>query len=272
MPTPPNFSSWRHFHGVLLRTHNPIVKAFFDTKEEEDRVSNRGQKQPSISQIRTACLIQVNDSAIVAAGKITLFNNYITVNQLVDVDFYAIPIEEYHEKVRFKPQIMLLFRQAKPRAGFRPLESRIGFRWREEDPNDFHAERMAVKIDNIFGWKTNPFRFDRGTTICSYVDPPNGYRLKIYASTADEGRKVVQQVLDLQDDSFDKDFFASSHTDRDFRDGTKERRIYGEWRKEPRERPEGEVTFYRAELKIWGVKPDVTLVDYSGRRSDLLKR
>jgi hypothetical protein len=112
MPTPPNFSSWRHFHGVLIRTHNPIVKAYFDNLEEADKTDNRGQKVPSIGQIRTACTIQVNDSAIIASGKIALFSNYMAIrNNQVDVDFYAIPIEDYHEKVRFKPQVMLLFRQ-----------------------------------------------------------------------------------------------------------------------------------------------------------------
>jgi hypothetical protein len=273
MPNPPNFSSWRHFHGVLLRTHNATVLAYFDDLEAKDKAFNQGKKSPSIAQIRNACTIQVNDSAIVTSGKISLFNNYMMVrNAGLDPDYYAMPIEDYHERVQFKPQIILLFRQrlSEVKEGFRPLESQIGFRWREDKPSELDAKSMARTIDNVFGWDTNPYKWERGPVICSYVDPANGYRLRIYAKSDQEGRDVVERVLQLQDDQFDRDCFAWSQTERNLRDGRETEFIYGEYRKLPRERPTGEVVFYRAELKVWGVRPDVTLVDYSKRRSDLL--
>jgi hypothetical protein len=273
MPNPPNFSSWRHFHGVLIRTHNPLVEAYFAKLQKEDEESNRGKKTPSIRVIKQACLILVNDSAVVAAGKLTLFNSYLASrNAGLEADYYAIPIEDYHEKVQFKPQIVLLFRQRDRDvpSGRRPIEGQIGFRWRKESPSEIDAESLARKIDSVFGGKDSPYEWEKGVFICSYIDPPNGYRLKIYAKNEDEGRKVVEQVLQLQDDRFDEDFFAWSQSTRDFRSGREVDFIYGESRNLPRERPSGDVVFYRAELKIWGVRPDVTLVDYSGRRSDLL--
>jgi hypothetical protein len=273
MPTPPNFSSWRHFHGVLIRTHNPIVKKYFDDLEAKDRQSNRGQKAPSIGQIRTACTIQVNDSAIIASGKIALFSNYMAIrNNQVDVDFYAIPIEDYHEKIQFKPQIVLLFRQRDRDvpSGRRPLEGQIGFRWMRENISEFNAESMANKIDFTFGSKDSPEGYERGAVICNYVRPEEGYRLRVYAYDENEGRRIIEKTLSLQDHQYDPDFFSFSQTRRNLRSGNESKFIYGESRDLPRERPSGEVYFYRAELKIWGVRPDVTLVDYSGRRSDLL--
>jgi hypothetical protein len=273
MPTPPNFSSWRHFHGVLLRTHNPIVHAYFQALEDQDKKTNGSRKSPSIRQIRTACIIQVNDSAIVASGKVTLFNNYmIARNAQANTDFYAIPIEDYHEKIQFKPQIVLLFRQRDRDvpSGRRPLEGQIGFRWMKENISELNAESMARKIDSVFGTIDSPEGYERGAVICNYVRPEEGYRLRVYAYDENEGRRIIEKTLSLQDHQYDPDFFSFSQTRRNLRSGNESKFIYGESRDLPRERPSGEVYFYRAELKIWGVRPDVTLVDYSGRRSDLL--
>lgn len=274
MPTPPNFSSWRHFHGVLIRTHNPLVEAYFAKLQQEDEANNKGKKTPSIRVIKQACLILVNDSAVIAAGKLTLFNSYlVSRNAGLEADYYAIPIEDYHEKVQFKPQIMLLFRQRDRDvpSGRRPLEGQIGFRWVKENITEFNAELMAEKIDFILGSKDSPEHYRRGAVICNYVRPEEGYRMRVYADDEDEGRQIIERVVSLQDHSFDPDFFSFSQTRRNLRSGNESKYIYGESRDLPRERPSGEVYFYRAELKIWGVRPDVTLVDYSGRRSDLLK-
>lgn len=274
MPTPPNFSSWRHFHGVLIRTHNPLVEAYFAKLQQEDEANNKGKKTPSIRVIKQACLILVNDSAVIAAGKLTLFNSYlVSRNAGLEADYYAIPIEDYHEKVQFKPQIMLLFRQRDRDvpSGRRPLEGQIGFRWMKENITEFNAELMAEKIDFILGSKDSPEHYRRGAVICNYVRPEEGYRMRVYADDEDEGRQIIERVVGLQDHSFDPDFFSFSQTRRNLRSGNESKYIYGESRDLPRERPSGEVYFYRAELKIWGVRPDVTLVDYSGRRSDLLK-
>lgn len=273
MPTPPNFSSWRHLHGVLIRTHNPRVEAFFSKLQREDEASNKGKKSPSIRVIRQACLILVNDSAVVTTGKLSLFNSYVaSLGGGSEADYYAIPIEDYHEKVQFKPQIVLLFRQRDRDApsGRRLLEGQIGFRWMRENISGLNAESMARKIDLIFGSRDSPEGYRRGAVICNYVRPEEGYRLRVYADDENEGRRIVEKTLSLQDHSYDPDFFSFSQTRRNLRSGNESKFIYGESRNLPRERPTGEVRFYRAELKIWGVRPDVTLVDYSGRRSDLL--
>ena len=272
MPLPPNFSSWRHFHGVLVRTHNPTVQAFF-SKLESDLGRGDSGKKKAIQQIRTACTIRVNDSAIVASGKVALFNSYAIAKSVgVEGDFYAMPIEDYHERVRLKPQVVLLFRQPRDEVpdGRRAIEAQIGFRWRKESPSKGDAASLANRIDSEFGWRDRPYKWERGAVIGSYVDPDRGYRLKLYVKNQSEGREVIEKVLNLQNDSFDRNFYSYSKTERQLRDGTERQTILGESRKLPRERPSGRVAFYRAELKVWGVRPDVTLVDYSGRRKDLL--
>lgn len=272
MPLPPNFSSWRHLHSVLMRTYNRRVNEWFKDLAAEELSITDGRRS-----LRTACMIDVNDSAIVASNKMTLFSLVIQGWGGEDSAYYAVPVEDFHERVQFKPQISLLFRQPWEEVPEhkRPIESIISFRLPQEPEtlNEIDLKSFARKIDAILGTRQTPFKWQRGRVKVNYTDPSKGYRLQLLASSETEGKQVISKVLQIQGHSINLDFLTvSTAPSRNFRSGAETRFLVGESRKLPRERPIGNVIFRRAELKVWGVRPDITLVDYTGLRSDWLNR
>ena len=270
MPLPPNFSNWRHLRGTLVIIHNRRVKEWFKDITSEELSIADGR-----NSLRTACLIQPDDSAIVTANRLTLFD--LVVNGYGDENsYYAMPISEYQERVKFKPQIVMLFRQASNEVpeNKRPIESQIGFRLDEKPEliTETTFKAYARKIDSIFGTKESPYRWQRGKVKVNYNDPDNGYRLQILAYSENEGKQVIGKVLQIKGDTLNNDLLTVSVApNRDFRTGNETKFIAGESRKLPRERPIGYVRLVRAEMKIWGVNPDIVLVDYLGKKKDYLE-
>jgi hypothetical protein len=169
---------------------------------------------------------------------------------------YATPIHTYHDRVQFKPQIVLLFRErVVSDLRDRPIESQVGFRLMGGflDPCS-----MAERIDNVFH---RDYVIARGTYKCAYWDPDRGYRMNCLVADPSEAERLFRDVLSLQGHSFDSERFSIN------------RMPYRQFNSDPdagrRERPTGYVHLLFAELKIWQQK-DKVLVDRSGRRKSIL--
>ena len=257
--------------STLANTHNPIVReAFKDLGNENwspDITTPRGS-------LRTACTIQVTDSATVAQNRMHLFYNVLGYNNREK--YYAIPIETYQENVRFSPHVTLIFMEklSDVAEGFQRLKSEISFRLINEDPALFREEdarRLGQKIKSIFAPADRPIRIHKGRTKYNYFDKENGYRLSLLVTSESEGESIVRKVLSVKETPFQEDFVSVSNSKRRYSPVPPLTTVYGKSVRLPRNRPVGYVYFWRAELKIHGLRPDVTLVDYSGARSALVR-
>lgn len=104
--------------------------------------------------------------------------------------------------------------------------------------------------------------------MCSYTDWNRGYQLQLLCRDKGEGKRVVEQVLDIQQHSPDwKNFNASENDEpaqayptlpgREF--------ILGKSERMPRKRPIADVRFRHAVMHIYGRPNPVVLVDTEQR-------
>lgn len=103
--------------------------------------------------------------------------------------------------------------------------------------------------------------------MCTYTDWEKGYQLQLLSRSEAEGRRVVEQVLDIQQDSPDWSYFntkENAEPSQAFPTVPGRERVYGELRRQPRRRPIAEVRFQMALLHVIGVPAPVVLTDRSG--------
>lgn len=268
MPLPANFNRWRHLLSVLMRAQNRIVRDYF---KDPDRPDEDLDISVSKESLRTACLLQVTDSAIVASHRLALFYSVLGQGRS---EIYGMPIESFQESVSFKPQIWLLFREPAEdtEEGYTPIESEISFRLVGETAESYteaKARSLALKIKNELGGST-PFAFRKGKLKFNYRDEERGYRLSILASSEDEGERIVKKILSLQNHIFNNDFVSLGESRAPMPIIPPTKSIMGKSVRMPRKRPVGMVRFQRAELKIWGVRPDIVLYSASGSKVGLV--
>ena len=160
-----------------------------------------------------------------------------------------------------KPQIVLYFLEdlADVAPEYSPVNGRISFRLMEHTSDSItplevntYRQKIELRFSNNGG-----FVWKKGKILCSYSDWGKGYQLQLLCRTVTEGRRVVEQVLDLQSDTPDWSFFNSEENEEPtvaYPTIPERVRIYGENRRLPRRRPIADVRFQFARLNIWGFR------------------
>jgi hypothetical protein len=157
--------------------------------------------------------------------------------------------------------------------GYNPHESEITFRLMDEDSSTISrakAERLARDIKREL---TNPAMvWEKGWYKSTYFDNERGYDLRIFNKSRAEGEKVIRQVLSIQDDAFDSQFYQFIDHDKTFSINSGTHRVYGQTRKKPRWRPRVDVKFRYAQLLIWGRQKPVNLVENGSSLRSVIER
>ncbi|MEL7354075.1 MAG: hypothetical protein AAFN38_21815 [Cyanobacteria bacterium J06560_5] len=172
---------------------------------------------------------------------------------------------------RLKPQLKLFFMEdiQDVADGYAPVSGRISIRLMSHDSSSVTpaiARTYATKVKTNFS-SGSGFVWRKGKDMCSYTDWDKGYQFQLLCRSESEGRRVVEQVLDIQNDSPDWSKFqhkenAEPATAYPTIPGRE--RIYGEIRQEPRLRPIADVRFKYASLHIEGLPTPIILVDRTG--------
>jgi hypothetical protein len=274
MTLPEGFSPVDHFKSVAIRSYNKLVKeAFKDIDESLPEAINSPR-----ASLRTACLIQNNDSSILINNRMMLF--YFTLRQAQDLQapLYGIPVGQFHEKRRFRPQVCLYFREPLDEVDpdFHPLRAQIQFRLMDETETSLSKAELtslANKIKSEFVVGNSGYKWRKGKVSCFYHDPEKGYTLRIYAISANEGKQLIGKVLDLRNDSPEWEKLTINESDLPsaaYPTLPPLRNIVGQSTRLPRKRPIGNVIFQRATCSVWGLTKPINLVDLTGRMFDAL--
>jgi hypothetical protein len=104
----------------------------------------------------------------------------------------------------------------------------------------------------------------KGKTMCSYSDWDKGYQLQLLCRDATEGRRIVEQILDIQNDTPEWSYFNTTNNaepSQAFPTIPNIDRAYGANRRQPRRRPIADIRFQFAQLHVLGVPTPLTLVD-----------
>jgi|GEM_PF-664839 len=276
MTLPEPFSDIEHLQLTVRRYLNKQIREDF-----RDLFGSGDTWEPEIGTTRGAMLRALlhEDSDPIAVTTTRLMLYYFTYGkaQKLQTPMYGIPIAEYNEKLVFSPQIELYFSEALDEVDtdFQPLHGRIKFRLAGETNEGMtraKAETYARKVKLNFT-PNDGFRWHKGWHRANYYDKKRGYDLRLNVSDKAEGKRIVEQVLDIQSHTPNWELFGFSERDDPsgaFPTVPGTDRIYGQTRKLPRKRPRGYVRFRIADLHIYPMPRPVTLVDMTGRRTQAI--
>lgn len=84
------------------------------------------------------------------------------------------------------------------------------------------------------------------------MDKRNGYDFRLYVKNEAEGRKIITQVMAIENKSPDWSNLCISTSGKTYPEITETKRIYGEQRRLPRRRPLEDIRFRYAESTSLG--------------------
>lgn len=273
MALPEPFSDVEHLQLVARRYLNKQIREDFRDLHDEN-----GNWDPEVNttrgQMLRALLHEDSDPIHITTARMLLY--YFTYRKARDLQapLYGIPTQSLQESVKFLPQIRLFFSEDLDLTEdtYSPVEAEHTFRLMgetEESMNEAKARILANRIKTLF-CEPNGFVWKKGKELWLYKDLSRGYKLQISAWNESEAKKVVEQILDIQQHTPDWKKYFSDATKRTNLKATPatppKRLIYGKQRREPRHLPIAYVRFRYAELKLWGMPNDIQLVDKTGTR------
>lgn len=197
---------------------------------------------------------------------------YQLFQQNNDRGLYTIPVTTFQDHYTFTPQIKLYFSQSRKETinNRPPVTGEICYRIMGETSETFtpaNARTRAQRIADLFT-KPDFFIWHKGKEIATYRDRTNGYDFKIYVKNETEARRIITQVMTIENKTPNWSNLHISTSLADYPADPPTRRIYGEEHKLPRRRPREDIKFRFAELHLWGRPTPVTLVDAVGTRED----
>jgi hypothetical protein len=263
----PASRGWIRQKSFLRDAFNKEVKRWFrdmgDT-EEPDFTTPRGA-------VMAACLIAAGDSQNMVLIKMETFRRVVQRTHLRP-HVYGIPTQEFQNKVKFQPQIILFFRQDARRTydGKHQVEGRIGFRLADETYKTINNAKIlvlanAVKREFMTG---NGYVWSKGRKMAAYQDWDSGYRLKLLYYSETEVKDLIRKVLSIQGDTMQGKYLNLGKNDDElsaFPGIPETETILGKTEKLPQRRPVIDVRFTHAELHIWGRVEPVILCDRTYR-------
>lgn len=270
MPTPPA-SPVEHLQSTLRKYYNREVREWFDDVDLDDLDINIARQSMAL-----ACRHQDEDSFIITISRQLFFesvrNRYAIAQQ-------GVGETTFNQKVRRKthPKLTLYFLEdlSDVANGYKPVDGEISVRLMDYDPSTITeniARTHATRIRSAFAAGAG-FVWKKGKLMCSYADWDKGYQLQLLCRTEAEGRRVVEQVLDIQNDSPDwsrLNITENGEPSQAYPTIPDLDRAYGENRRQPRRRPIADVRFQTAFLHVIGVPAPIILVDRSGRYPKVL--
>ena len=268
MPLPENYSPWELLQSVVTRIQNRRVRDSFNDLGgddwEPDISSSRGA-------LRQACTIADVDTAPMVLIRLLLFYFLVENAERFKTPVYGIPITAFQASRKFKPQVVLFFQEDHQdvEPGYSPVTGEISFRIMNEESSTITQTKLktiAQKIKTLF-MTGSGFIWKKGKVMCSYTDKEKGYQMVLYCRNKTEGRRVIEQVLDIQ-----------GHTPKWSKMNVRENEepatayptipaninVMGQTQKEPRSLPIADVRFQYAISHIWGRRNPVYLADNAG--------
>ena len=263
---------WEFIQSWLMdrRSYNGAVnKYFLENKNDLDsRIIND-------SQDKEACLIKDDDSALVAlhARLNFYFEKLKLLEAIYNPNVYGIPISAHQEQRKFKPQVLLYFKEdkeLKPK-NRRAVEGQIQFRLMEFTPEDIPPKSRVIKLsENIkreFG-ANNGYLWSRGKDLASYTDFQRGYSLQICSPDKNSAKDLIKKVLKINEHEFQPEnmnYKVNESPETKYPQSSKTKRVYDKNYPQPVARRVTKVRFRYAILHLHGLPRPLVLADLTNR-------
>lgn len=265
MALPPEFDETEFLQdAVKLVVNREVIQWFRDVELDE--------VDPDLSddraRLRWACTHKENDPLNVTILRLRLFDTVCGwANSNLGV-FYGMPSTAFQEQFRFFPQVQLHFvedwQDIEP--GYQAVSGRISFRLMNETTESLtmsKANAIANRTQTAFN-SGNGFVWRKGKYTAVYYDKERGYQLKINVRDKAEGKRVIEQVLDIQQHTPEWKFLKWSDPDEPtnaYPTVPPLKTVLGELTRMPRMKPIADVRFTYALLHIHGRTKSLVLCD-----------
>ena len=272
MPLPEPFSDIEHLQLTIRRYCNKQIREDF-----RDVFGTGDSWEPEVGTTRGAMLRALlhEDSDPITTTLLRMFLYYFTYGkaQMMQTPVYGMPVDSYDTNFTYKPQITLYFKQRvrDVQEDKNAAEGELSFRLMYETAttiSNTEVDRYAQRIATNFAGSTK-FVWQKGKHRFTYADRSKGYQLSINVISEAEGRKVVEQILDIQQHTPNwkyAKYIETMEPNERYPDIQSSHSILGQTRRKPRQRPREDVRFVSAALLIHGLPSPIALVDTTGRR------
>lgn len=266
MGLPSDFNSFEFLQDCIRKSlRDDIRNEFKDFSSGDLDISTpRGA-------LRTACTPQDNDNSSMLILRLFFF--YFVMRRAQDLfpPIAGMPLEDFAEKVTFRPQVTLHFEEKRSsiEQGYSPLRSRLSIRIPNQSNTSItNAQLLSIarEIKSSFGGNT-PKSYRKGKICAHYRDKEKGYKLQIYCSSSTGAKSLISDILALVSEMPKWEYLHISENEEAstaYPIIPPTKNILGESRKMPRKRPVGEVYFTYATAEIYGVPRPITLYATSG--------
>lgn len=262
MPLPEPFSDVEHWQRVVRREYNDEIRQHFRDKFG-DSGSWDAEIETTRGQMLQALLHQDSDPVQLTLGRMQLYQFVFTQRQEVPILFDETkrPTDDF----TYKPEIKLYFTQSRTEIakGEVPATGEITYRIMTESSESLTEAEVRTRANRIKTLFTEPslFVWHKGKEKFTYVDKPNGYNFKLLVTTETEAKRIIEQVLDIENKTPDFDRLVHHEDKATYNNIVQTKRIYGKLRKVPRRRPTEDVKFRYASLKVNGIPRPIYIVD-----------
>ena len=254
MPLPEPFSDIEHLQLVIRRYLNKQIREDF-----RDVFGDGNTWEPEVGTTRGAmlrALLHENSDPIhVTAVRMMLYYFTYSKAEMMQAPVYGIPVTHFDSYSLYKPQIHLYFAQtsAEVEENKTIAKGELTFRLMNETStsiSDIEVNKYAQKISANFA-KPIKFVWQKGKHRFTYSDSERGYQLKLNVISETEGKRVVEQILDIQDHTPDwkyAKYIETLQPTEKYPEIPGNQTILGKTRSKPRRRPREDVKFRRASL------------------------
>ena len=277
MPLPDKFSATEHLQDVVLRVQNRIVRAEFNDVGDDNWALDISTARASL---RVACTHLDGDSSDNTILRLWLFYGILRKAKDFHPAIFGIPAIDFQEKMIYFPQIQLYFEEKYNEAdvGYDILRTQVSIRLVGETSQTFtvaDATIIANRIKSLFNPGDVPFNFKRGKFLASYIDQVKGHYFQILAFDEANAKKVIEQVLDIRNQSPDWSLLnlkTNAEPTQSYPTIPPPKTILGKSRRQPRKRPVGVVRFAYAVAHLYGMNEPLVLYDPDNRYAASLVR
>jgi hypothetical protein len=178
----------------------------------------------------------------------------------------------------YQPQVEIKFLQPRSEKSKnkQQLPGQISFRLADKKSETITENDILVLAQKIKAkFATPPFVWKKGKILVSYSDWEKGYQFQLLVSSKTEAKRIIEQVLDLQNHSPQWEFMNVINNEvpeKSFDETPKKKMILGKQEEQPTKRREGNVHFQYAQLFLCGREKPIILCDISHRwRNPIVK-
>ncbi|WP_016953537.1 hypothetical protein [Anabaena sp. PCC 7108] len=267
---PENPGSFEHLQSVYRVQFNKQVALYF--KDLGD------SWEPTVAtprdRLRSACTMTDEDNALCMELRHKLFYDVLGYGRAnLAVVFGS--RQELAPPVKGHPIVYLYFSQDDESVakGFSKVDACYSFRLMKETEatiTEAKARTLGLEIKNLFISGKQGIRLTKGKNQYIYYDKDNGYRLRVYSNSEQDGVDIIKKMLQLTNTTFDGDRLTVSTPKRPNYKKTKTHLAYGKQRQVRRYRPTANVFFRYAYMEVPGKDDPVILVDTTYRLEGLV--